>query len=207
MVVPVRRTQRERRDETRAKLLDATVACLGELGYARTTTTEIVQRAGVSQGALFKHFPSKAALLSAAVEQLFAELVASYEDTFAQLPRDASQAFDLLWAIFTGPKLSIAFELYLAGRTDDALRTALEPVVREHRAQLIAHARVLFPEAARKPDFAAWIDLMMMAMEGLVVERFGAGDVGAPALAMLKRLSLAMLQHAEPTRASEPRRG
>jgi AcrR family transcriptional regulator len=202
MVVPARRTQRERRDETRTKLLDATLACLGELGYARTTTTEIVQRAGVSQGALFKHFPSKAALLSAAVEQLVADLVASYEETFVQLPRDASHAFDLLWEFFTGQKLSIAFELYLAGRTDEALRTALEPVVRTHRAQLIAHARVLFPDAAKKPEFEAWIDLMMMAMEGLVVERFGAGDVGAPALAVLKRLSVAML---EPKRANSAR--
>ncbi|HEX5657382.1 MAG TPA: TetR/AcrR family transcriptional regulator [Polyangiales bacterium] len=194
MVVLARRTQRERRDETRAKLLDATLACLGELGVARTTTTEVVQRAGVSQGALFKHFPSKAALLSAAVEQLFSELVEGYEGTFAQLPRDASHAFDLLWAFFTGPKLAIAFELYLTARTDEALQAALEPVVRTHRAQLIAHARVLFPEAAAKPEFDAWIDLMMMAMEGLVVERFGAGDVGAPALAVLKRLSVAMLE-------------
>ncbi len=194
MVVPARRTQRERRDETRAKLLDATLACLGELGYGRTTTTEIVQRAGVSQGALFKHFPSKAALMSAAVEQLFTELVTSYEDIFQGMPRDASHAFDLLWTFFTGPKLSIAFELYLAARTEQALRSALEPVVRAHRAQLIAHARVLFPEAAQKPEFDAWIDLMMMAMEGLVVERLGAGDVGAPALAVLRKLSVTMLE-------------
>ncbi|MET0285819.1 MAG: TetR/AcrR family transcriptional regulator [Polyangiales bacterium] len=194
MVVPARRTQQARRDETRGKLLDATLACLGELGYARTTTTEIVQRAGISQGALFKHFPSKAALLSAAVEQLFSELVASYEGTFAQLPRDASHAFDLLWEFFTGPKLAIAFELYLAARTEEALRGALEPVVRSHRAQLIAHARVLFPEAAQRPEFDAWIDLMMMAMEGLVVERYGAGDVGAPALAVLKKMSVSMLE-------------
>jgi AcrR family transcriptional regulator len=193
MVQPARRTQRERRDETRAKLLDATLACLAELGYARTTTTEIVQRAGVSQGALFKHFASKAALLSAAVEQLFDGLVSDYEATFAELPGDAAHAFDLLWEFFTGDKLAIAFELYLAARTERALQSALEPVVRRHRAALLAHARLLFPEAAKQPEFDAWIDLMMMAMEGLVVERFGAGDVGAPALAVLKRLSLAML--------------
>ncbi|HEY6882087.1 MAG TPA: TetR/AcrR family transcriptional regulator [Polyangiales bacterium] len=195
MTITVRRSQRERRDETRQKLLEATLACLGELGYARTTTTEIVQRAGVSQGALFKHFSNKAALMSAAVEHLFDELVANYEATFAELPRDASHAFDLLWEFFTGQKLALAFELYLAARTDAPLRAALEPVVRLHRAQLVAHARVLFPEAAQKPDFDAWIDLMMMAMEGLVVERFGAGDVGAPALAVLKRMSVAMLEN------------
>lgn len=188
------RTQQERRDGTRNKLLVATVECLGELGYARATTTEIVRYAGVSQGALFKHFASKAALMSAAVEHLFDELVAGYQATFAERPRDAAHAFDLLWEIFTGPRLALAFELYLAARTDADLRAALEPVVRRHRAHLLERARVLFPLAADHPEFDAWIDLMMMAMEGLVVERFGAGDVGAPALAVLKRMSVAMLE-------------
>jgi AcrR family transcriptional regulator len=195
--LPARRTQRERRDETRQKLLEATLACLGELGYARATTTEIVRLAGLSQGALFKHFPSKAALMSAAVEHLFEELVAGYEATFARLPgqtADAAHAFDLLWEIFTGPRLAIAFELYLSARTEPALRAALEPVVRHHRAHLVAQARLLFPQAASHADFDAWIDLMMLSMEGLVVERLGAGDVGAPALAVLKRLSISMLQ-------------
>jgi AcrR family transcriptional regulator len=195
--LPARRTQRERRDETRLKLLEATLACLGELGYARATTTEIVRLAGLSQGALFKHFPSKAALMSAAVEHLFEELVAGYEATFTHLPgqvADAAHAFDLLWEIFTGPRLAIAFELYLSARTEPALRAALEPVVRHHRAHLIAQARLLFPQAASHADFDAWIDLMMLSMEGLVVERLGAGDVGAPALAVLKRLSISMLQ-------------
>ena len=68
---PARRTQQERRDSTRTRLLEATVECLVELGYARTTTLAVAQRAEVSQGALFKHFPTKAALLGAAVERLF----------------------------------------------------------------------------------------------------------------------------------------
>jgi AcrR family transcriptional regulator len=190
-----RRTQQARRDETRQKLLVATLGCLRELGYARTTTTEIVKAAGVSQGALFKHFPSKADLLSAAVEHLFAELVDGYRGTFATLPRDIEHAFDLLWSFFTGPQLAIAFELYTAARSEPALRQALQPVVQKHRASLIAHARVLFPEATHgNPEFDAWIDLMMCSMEGLVVESLGAGQVGAPALAVLKKLSVAALK-------------
>ncbi len=45
-----RRTQAERSALTRAQLLDATVECLSALGYARTTTTEIAERAGLSRG-------------------------------------------------------------------------------------------------------------------------------------------------------------
>ena len=43
------RLQEERSAETRGRLLDATVECLHEFGYAGTTTTEIARRAGVSR--------------------------------------------------------------------------------------------------------------------------------------------------------------
>jgi AcrR family transcriptional regulator len=199
---PARRSQRERRDGTQRKLIEATLRCLGELGYARATTTEIVRAAGVSQGALFKHFPSKAELLSAAVEQLFDELVSGYQASFEALPEQKATpaaAFELLWSIFTGPRLAIAFELYVVARTEPALQSSLEPVVRRHRAMLVAHARALFPVAARvNRDFAAWVDLLMCSMEGLVIERYGAGDVTSPALAVLKQLIVQMLTHGGP---------
>lgn len=203
----VRRTQRERRDGTQRKLIEATFSCLGELGYARATTTEIVRAAGLSQGALFKHFPSKAELLAAAVEQLFEELVSSYQTSFEALPERRATpeaAFELLWSIFTGPRLAIAFELYVVARTDPALQRSLEPVVRRHRAMLVEHGRALFPVAARvNRDFAAWVDLLMCSMEGLVVEGYGAGDVTRPALAVLKQLIVQMLTRGSATAAKD----
>ena len=47
----VRRTQAERRETTRTKLLDAAVECLTERGYAATSVVDVQQRAGVSRGA------------------------------------------------------------------------------------------------------------------------------------------------------------
>lgn len=199
-----RRTQQERRDETQRKLLDATLQCLVERGHARTTTTEIVRAAGVSQGALFTHYPTKAALLAAAVEHLFADLVSGYQQGFAALPRGdatAEVAFELLWGLFTGPRLAVAFELYVVARTDPALQQSLQPVVRRHRATLVEAARTLFPEGARNiPDFEAWVDLLMCAMEGLVIESYGAGPVTSPALRVLKRLMLSALTQGSSTR-------
>src|SRR5271167_1148497 len=63
--------QEERSAETRRRLLDATVACLFERGYAGTTTTEIARRAGVSRGAQLHHFPKKDELVVSALEHLF----------------------------------------------------------------------------------------------------------------------------------------
>src|SRR3569623_846919 len=66
-----RRTQAERRASSRAKLLDATVLALAECGYAGATLPEIVRRAGLSNGALWRYFRSKAVLMAAA--ELYAE--------------------------------------------------------------------------------------------------------------------------------------
>ena len=51
-------------------LLDATIACLVEDGYAKTTTTRVAERAGVSRGAHLHHFQTRQALVAAAMEHL-----------------------------------------------------------------------------------------------------------------------------------------
>src|SRR5205823_12845827 len=81
-----RRAQAERRAETRGRLLDATLECLAELGYAGTTATEVVRRAGLSRGAQVHHFPTKAELVVAAVEHLFQRRHEEFRQAFADLP-------------------------------------------------------------------------------------------------------------------------
>ncbi|HEY1828926.1 MAG TPA: helix-turn-helix domain-containing protein [Acidimicrobiales bacterium] len=73
---PVRRSQAERRATTRASLLAAARALFAEQGYAVTGREEIAERAGVTRGALYHHFVSKADVFAAVVESLEQELVA-----------------------------------------------------------------------------------------------------------------------------------
>src|SRR3981081_154509 len=68
------RTQAERREQTGTALRDATIDCLVEIGYARTSVQEICARAGVSKGAVQHHFSAKAVLMAAAVEHLTMKL-------------------------------------------------------------------------------------------------------------------------------------
>jgi AcrR family transcriptional regulator len=44
---------------TRAQLVEAATDCFAEYGYERTRITDIVTRAGVSQGNFYRHFDSK----------------------------------------------------------------------------------------------------------------------------------------------------
>jgi AcrR family transcriptional regulator len=62
--------QDERSGETRQRLIEATVGCLYDRGYASTTTAEITLRAGLSKGAQTYHFPKKDDSVVAALESL-----------------------------------------------------------------------------------------------------------------------------------------
>lgn len=64
----------EQAEVTRTALVAAARALFTERGYAATSTTEIVERAGVTRGALYHHFPAKDDLFRAVFEQLEAEV-------------------------------------------------------------------------------------------------------------------------------------
>jgi AcrR family transcriptional regulator len=189
-----RRTQEQRRAETRGRLLAATQAALVERGYAGATTTAICRRAGVSQGALFKHFASKGELLAATAERLFANLIDAYRDSMPRLAGvedRAAAAVQLLWDVFEDARLLAAIELYAAARTDRELAARLAPVAARHGENLHALARELFSEAAaRNPDFDALVSAVVQAIQGATLGSLASGDRGAfaPMLALLTDL-------------------
>ena len=115
----------------RQRLLDATVECLVERGWSGTSTTLVSQRAGVSRGAQLHHFPTKADLVLAAVEHLSDARRADLEAAAAELPtgrRRTRAVLEMLAVHFTGPVFSAALELWVAARTDEALRDAVGPL-------------------------------------------------------------------------------
>ena len=70
-----RRTQAERRANTRAALIDAARELFADKGFAATGREEIVERAGVTRGAMYHHFGSKEDLFRAVYEQLETKLM------------------------------------------------------------------------------------------------------------------------------------
>src|ERR1700712_2304018 len=113
-----RRTQVQRREETRAKLLDAVIACVDEFGYAGATTRRIADRAGVSMGAVTHHFPYRVDLVAAAVEELTERRIAAIGTAVEQLdgtPAErVSAVLDLMWADFSGPLFTVLVKLWIA---------------------------------------------------------------------------------------------
>lgn len=65
-----RRTQAERREQTRRALIEAATALFAEHGYVDTAREEICARAGVTRGALDHHFDGKKGLFRAVAEDV-----------------------------------------------------------------------------------------------------------------------------------------
>ncbi len=56
-----------RGDRTKARLIQATTSLVAQVGYHGATTRAIADAAGVSEGAIYRHFPDKRALFFAAI--------------------------------------------------------------------------------------------------------------------------------------------
>jgi AcrR family transcriptional regulator len=131
MSAPPRTTNAERSLTTRTRLMEATVECLAQLGWSGTTTTVVAGRAGVSRGAQLHHYPTKATLVVAAIEHLATLRRDEMRRAAETLPGGADRTaavLDLLAAHHTGPLFTAALEVWVAARTDPALREALVPV-------------------------------------------------------------------------------
>jgi AcrR family transcriptional regulator len=131
VTAPAGSRQQQRSLETQYRLLTAAVECLVERGWAGTTTTLVAERARVSRGAQLHHYPTKSALLIAAVEHLAERRSAELWTQARALPPDGDRVeatIRLLSSLFTGPLFSAAIEVWVAARTDAELRTALVPV-------------------------------------------------------------------------------
>lgn len=131
MASTVRVPQEERTRAMRARLLEATVELLIERGYAGTTTTLVSERAGVSRGAQLHHFPTKAALVVAAVEHLTQVRGDELARAAADVPRGVRRTravLEMLADHFTSPVFTAALELWVAARTDPELLAAVAPL-------------------------------------------------------------------------------
>ena len=179
-----RRTQEARSAETRARLLDATIASLVEVGYASTTTTAVCERAGVSRGAQVHHFPRKQDLVVAAVAHLAARRAAELRRRAEAVP-DASGAdrfdalLDLVAEAFGGPLFDAALELWVAARTDAQLHRSLYQFERVAGRGLASLWREVAGDLANHERFDALLELTMHMARGMALQKILRNDDSA----------------------------
>ena len=172
---PARRTQSERRAETRGRLLDATIECLISDGYAGTTIRRVTERAGVSQGAQSHHFPHRVDLVVSAFERLAEQRVAHYRERARELPPDRETRvralLDLLWEDFSSPVFTVAMKLWVAAAEDEELRERLVPVEKRIYANVSKLSAEVAGDVGAEPGFERKLAVAMNTVAGLALVR------------------------------------
>ncbi|MBK9033773.1 MAG: TetR/AcrR family transcriptional regulator [Myxococcales bacterium] len=190
---PLAPARQARAIRTRAQLIAAARALLGEHGLAGAPTAAVATRAQVAQGSLFRHFPHKTDLLIAVTEAILADLrLAFAADLGPARPADPlASACAALWRVFRLPDMRVVLEIYVAARTEPTLARALGPVLERHQALLLAEARRLFPAAAAaNPEFDDAVLAIVYAMQGAAIGLFSPDpDAEIVHLAFLERLA------------------
>jgi AcrR family transcriptional regulator len=167
------RTQQQRREETIARLLDASIATIIEVGYARASAKAITQRAQVSDGALFRHFPTMGDLMAATAHEAGRRQLEVAAKRIADIPPDKPAIEGILATIrdLTGNTTNtVIYELMVAARTDEKLRDTLQEVMTAYVAKIYEAARAV-PSADEiaafgEENFAALVAVLINTFDG-----------------------------------------
>lgn len=145
---------------TRERILTAAAQLFAEHGFASTSMPVIAERSGITAGAIYRHFTSKAELLLEVVKRALEALPLSFErssdeEDAALLPEVAAR--------FTDPTLTLlrqlSVEVHAVARRDPEVRKLLaaynEMALGKIRALLEAQPRAGVRAARRSPEFTA----------------------------------------------------
>lgn len=175
-------TQAERRATTRQALLEAAATTLVERGASGFTTTAVAETAALSNGALFRHFPTRLDLVCATVEHVLAELRGVYADRFERRAGSGTlqELLELLWKCMSDQRLAAVYELYTQCRTDDDLLRSVQPIVMDHVDQVgVLAATVLTRiEDPVPPHAASFVMVAIMSMQGLIINNLAGTSLG-----------------------------
>lgn len=156
--------------KTRARILDQAMRLIAEIGYHAATNPAIADAAGLTRGAMLYHFPTREALVEAAVAHIQAERSTLFRAAAADLPSGADvteHAIDSYWDLLHSVPFVAFAELEAAGRTDPAIHALLAPAQAEFDRAQAGDDLVRILHAGAGPRFQASRDLARFMLEGL----------------------------------------
>jgi len=155
-------------EQTRRRILAATMAHVAQVGYAKATMKSIAEQAGLTSSALYRYYPAKSELVIAALTTVVSDVMARLED--AAFSKDTLR-----------DRLVALLEEALAACADHPSMTRFEAS--------------LYLESAHTPEFAPVVALRRENEEKLyrrlVDEAVRAGELppGVPVQAVVDMLT------------------
>jgi AcrR family transcriptional regulator len=186
---------RQSTESRQAEIIATVVALAAERNPADVTTTDIAKAMNVTQGALFRHFPTKEAMRLAVIEWIETQLIAKLGDAQASAP-DVLSGLEAMFLAhvkfireFPGvPRLVFA---ELQQPDSSPVRQRVQQIMRRYR-QMLAEtlgkakaARLIRDDV----DVQAAAALFLGAIQGLVMQSMLGGvspDADEPVIGVLQ---------------------
>ena len=170
-------------DDRRAVTVEAVVKLAAESNPSDITTTAIAKHMGVTQGALFKHFPTKDSILQAVMEWVAERLLSRVESAAcsASTPLAAIEAMFLAHVEFVAEHPGVPRMLF--GELQRAELTApkrmAQALVRRYgeRLRALIEQGKAAGELSQAVDGEAAATLLVGMIQGLVMQSLLEGDV------------------------------
>ena len=177
VATPTHRTQEQRRTETQAKLLDATIKSVLEDGYAQTTTRHVAALAGLSPGAMAHYYPRRVDLVASAIERLADQRLEAWAQVAETLPDEPGERapvlLDRLWEDFSGPLFTVFVKLWIAAADDPELYERLAATERRIAREIGRLAAQSIGELQGRAGWEGRLLVVLAAVRGLALtERF-----------------------------------
>lgn len=184
-----------------AKISEAALACFGRSGFHGASMQDICAEAGMSAGALYRYFPSKAAIIVAIVEaerEQHAQMFAPLEH--AQDPLAALQALGeaFLTEQMTGNTGMLTFDVIAEAGRNPEVQQAVEKTasfVRDTLCQAMTRGQALGVVDPHL-DIGAACQLIMALGDGLCVQVCGPHTI--PVARMTAALKLLLERFCRP---------
>lgn len=170
-------------DERRAATVETVVALAAEQNPAEITTTLIAKRMGVTQGALFKHFPTKDAILQAVLDWVAERLLSRVDKAVEQAPSPlaALEAMFMAHVEFVAAHPGVPRMLFgeLQRAEDTAPKRIVKTLIRRYGERVHGVIKQGIAQGELDPglDDEAAVILFIGTIQGLVMQSLLAGNV------------------------------
>jgi AcrR family transcriptional regulator len=165
-------------ESTRARVVDAAIACILDEGFYRASSNKIAKRAGVTWGVIQYHFGTREALMVAVHERGLVELERALAD--AVIVGDSLEArlacfVDALWSYYRRPEflayLQVVLNLSHDPTTADSTRLALKTSHDQVGARLPELGRAVLGAGPSDADVAERSRFLYNVVRGLALDQ------------------------------------
>ena len=165
-------------DSTRARVIDAAVACILDEGFYRASSNKIAKQAGVTWGVIQYHFGTREALMLAVHERGVTELdrcLVEAEITGTTLEERLGSFVDALWAYYRRPEflayMQVMLNLSHDPTTADSTQAALKSVGVRVNERVPALVRSVVGAGPSDADVARMGRFVYHAVRGLALDQ------------------------------------